>query len=67
MGERKRMWSETFDMSTVPDAVLRSEWARRNAHKRKSYTGGILWKKHNVNARACRCEQCMARRAAQKS
>jgi hypothetical protein len=33
-------WTEGFDMSTVPDQVLRSEWARRNARKRKNYTGG---------------------------
>lgn len=26
---RKRSWSPTFDMSTVPDAVLKSEWGRR--------------------------------------
>jgi len=62
-----RGWSESFDMSTVPDDVLRSEWARRNARKRASYTGGIVWKNHNPRVPGCRCVQCMVRREKEAS
>jgi hypothetical protein len=55
-------WSEDFDMSTVPDQVLRSEWARRNARKRKGYTGGVYWHKHNPTTNKCRCVKCMTLR-----
>lgn len=62
-----REYSDTFDMSTIPDDVLRSEWARRNARKRASYTGGVVWAKHNPAVAYCRCAQCIAKRAAKLS
>jgi hypothetical protein len=52
-----------FDMSTIPDAVLHSEVARRRGSKRKSYTGGVYWAKHNSKVNNCRCQKCMAKRA----
>jgi hypothetical protein len=57
-----RSWSETFDMGTVPDPVLRSEWARRNGRKRKTYTGGVVWGKHNKKHAGCRCAACIDKR-----
>jgi hypothetical protein len=60
----KRQWTEDFDMTSIPDTALRSEWGRRNGLKRQSYTGGIYWKKHNPNTSRCRCQRCMAKRAA---
>src|SRR5262249_43973445 len=59
-----RRWTKDIDPSTIPDAVLKSERARRNAMKRKSYTGGVFWKKHNPNTSRCRCSDCMHRRQA---
>jgi hypothetical protein len=35
-----RKWSDTFDMSSVPDNVLKSEWARRNNARRIKPKGG---------------------------
>jgi len=60
-------WTDDIDPGTIPDHVLVSERARRNARKRKSYTGGILWKQHSATARACRCAQCTAKRKAAKA
>lgn len=60
-------YSETFDMATIPDDVLKSEWARRNARKRTSYTGGVVWKRHNAAAAGCRCQRCINRRAAMEA
>ena len=59
-----RTYSDTFDMSSVPDDVLRSEWARRNARKRSSYTGGVVWAKHNPDFNGCRCQRCIDKREA---
>ena len=56
-----KCWSEDIDPATIPDGVLKSERARRNAAKRTSYSGGVYWKRHNPDTR-CRCERCMARR-----
>lgn len=49
-------------MGTVPDPVLRSEWARRNGRKRKTYTGGVVWGKHNKKHAGCRCAACIDKR-----
>ena len=57
-----RSWAASIDPATIPDDVLKSERARRNAVKRTSYSGGIYWKRHNPDTLRCRCEQCMARR-----
>src|SRR6266536_4414092 len=35
-----RTWSDDIDPHTIPDAVLRSEWARRNSLKRKRFGAG---------------------------
>ena len=56
-------WSANIDPATIPDEVIVSENARRNARKRKSYTGGVEWAKHNPNVSNCRCRRCNKRRA----
>jgi hypothetical protein len=58
-----RKWTNDLDMTTIPDEVLKSEWASRCARKRKSYTGGIIWAKHNAKHPGCRCAKCIAKRA----
>lgn len=49
-------------VATIPDDLLTSEWKRRIARKRKSYSGGMFWKKHNATAANCRCVACMKKR-----
>ncbi len=46
-------------------AWARSRVAADNAGKRKSYSGGRIWKKHNPNTTRCRCPACISRRAEQ--
>ena len=60
-------WTDNIDPSTIPDDVLKTERARRNALKRTTYTGGIYWKAHNPDTPRCRCKQCMTKRAARAS
>ena len=36
----KRKWSAGFDLSTIPDDVLASEWARRRGAKRRTFGAG---------------------------
>lgn len=52
-----------FDLSTVPDAALWTEINRRRARLRKSYTGGVVWAKHNPATSRCRCAKCIKKRA----
>jgi hypothetical protein len=57
-------WTDVkIDPATIPDVVIASEHGKRNARKRKSYTGGLLWAKHNPDVSYCRCKRCTARRA----
>ena len=35
-----RRWSKTVDPTTIPNAVLKREWARRNSLKRKRFGAG---------------------------
>lgn len=58
-----RSWTDDINPATIPDAVIASENARRNARKRKSYTGGIEWARHNPKVKNCRCKRCNERRA----
>ena len=57
-----RAWTADIDPATIPDQILKSERARRNALKRGSYTGGVLWKRHNPQTPRCRCKRCMEKR-----
>ena len=57
-----KAWSDNIDPATIPDAVLKTERARRNAAKRTSYSGGIYWKQHNPDTTRCRCQRCMNQR-----
>jgi hypothetical protein len=56
-----RVWTPTFDMTTVPDKFLYREVGRRNGGKRKSYSGGVIWSKHSDTKR-CRCPECINKR-----
>jgi hypothetical protein len=56
-------WNDRIDPATIPDSVIASEHGRRNARKRKSYTGGLVWAAHNPNVNNCRCGRCNSRRA----
>lgn len=49
-------------LASIPDDVLLSEAQRRRAHKRRTYTGGVYWRKHNPAVANCRCLKCMKRR-----
>ena len=33
-------YRETWDLSSIPEEVLKSEWARRNSMRRETHTGG---------------------------
>jgi hypothetical protein len=48
----------------LTDAEVKALWAARNGSLRKSYTGGVVWKKHNPNTSRCRCARCTKRRSA---
>ena len=61
-----RPWTDQIDPATIPDAVIASENAKRNARKRRSYTGGAVWAAHNPNVSNCRCKRCNARRKKEK-
>lgn len=54
-----KRWTNDIDPATIPDAVLKTERARRNALKRESYSGGMYWKQHNPDTPRCRCLKCM--------
>jgi len=58
-----KRWTDDIDPSTIPEEILKSERARRNAAKRTSYSGGVYWKRHNPDTPRCRCHACMRRRA----
>src|SRR5450759_2668798 len=59
-----RSWTTDIDPASIPDEVLKSERARRNALKRTSYSGGVYWSKHNPDTIRCRCRACMEKRKA---
>jgi hypothetical protein len=61
------IWTPAFDMTTVPERILRSEVGRRNAHRRHSYTGGVMWKEHNPETNRCRCAGCIEERNKQRA
>jgi hypothetical protein len=58
-----RSWAPDIDPATIPDSVLKTERARRNAAKRGSYSGGAFWKAHNPQTSRCRCQECMIGRS----
>lgn len=43
-------YNAKWDLSTIPDSILRSEWGRRNAGKRKTKKGGYI--------ASCTCGKC---------
>jgi hypothetical protein len=58
---QKITWTREL-LASIPDDVFMSEVQRRRARKRQTYTGGLLWKKHNPNVQNCRCVKCTAKR-----
>src|SRR5215471_21481715 len=54
-------WTPDIDPATIPDEVLKSERGRRNAGRRQSYTGGVVWARHNprLENSGCRCQKCI--------
>jgi hypothetical protein len=50
-------------LDTIPKDLLLSYLQAQRARKRKTYTGGVFWKKHNPAVANCRCAKCMNRRA----
>jgi hypothetical protein len=61
-GPELKRWTDDIDPATIPDEVLMTESGRRNALKRKSYTVGIPWAKHNSKVPGCRCKKCCSKR-----
>ena len=55
------LWTPEL-LATIPDDLLLSEAQRRRARKRQSYTGGVVWAKHNPKVQGCRCKRCIAKR-----
>jgi hypothetical protein len=62
-----KSWNDNIDPSTIPDEVLKRERAKRNAAKRTTYSGGVIWAEHNPVTPRCRCQQCMDRREAERA
>jgi hypothetical protein len=57
-----RSWTDNIDPATIPDEVLKREWARRNSLKRKTYGAGTG--RPRSNAPRCPCGEMTAKRAA---
>jgi hypothetical protein len=53
----------TLDLSTISDEALWAEIGKRRGLRRKSYSGGKVWKAHNPDTLRCRCAACTAKRA----
>ena len=51
---REKVWIDTIDPATIPDEVLRSERARRNAARRINPSGG----KNGGRPVTCICGTC---------
>jgi hypothetical protein len=65
-----RCWSESFDLSSIPDNVLASEWARRRGAKRRTFGAGTgrpktirtcLWCQAKLSAMEMRRHICPAK------
>jgi len=61
--KKLRPWSDNIDPATIPDEVLATERGKRNAAKRKTRSGGLVWGKHNPKVTNCRCQRCIDKRA----
>lgn len=48
-------WTPSIDPATIPDSVLKSEWGKRTAAKRKFPSGG-----RNGGRPMCTCGSCGA-------
>ena len=50
-------------LAEATDEELFAEVQRRRAGKRKTYSGGVVWAKHNPDYVGCRCAKCIKARA----
>ena len=61
-------WNDAgVDPKTIPDAVIRSERARRNSGWRKAPSGGRVWGHHIEGYSRCRCAACIMERKEKKA
>ena len=60
-------WHGGIDPKTIPDAVIRSERARRNSGWRKAPSGGRVWGHHVAGCSRCRCVSCDVARQQKKA
>lgn len=51
-------WRESWDLASIPDDLLKAEWARRNSLRRKVKRGG--------KAPSCGCGECRKCRMREK-
>jgi hypothetical protein len=51
-------WNPTWDLTTIPDELLKREWARRNSLRRRVRRGG--------RAPSCLCGECETCRRREK-
>jgi hypothetical protein len=65
--QQQRPWGPDIDPATIPDEVIKTERGRRNAAKRKTYSGGVYWAEHNPDVPGCRCVACIRRRKKERS
>ena len=60
---KSNQWTPEFDMTSIPNEALYAELGSRRGRLRKTYTGGIVWAKHNAKVNNCRCQRCIDKRA----
>jgi hypothetical protein len=61
-----KTWNDSWDLSSIPEALFASEIGRRNNAKVVNRRGGVVWGKHRPKYSRCRCERCIGKREAQK-
>lgn len=66
MSKTPQVWTPDFDMDSIPMDIFWSHVQRVRANMRTTYSGGVVWGKHNPNTSRCRCKACNKRREAAK-
>src|SRR5262245_12091848 len=61
-----RVWTPTFDMTSIPEDVFKSEDRRRKSMMRKTFSGGVVWGEHNPDTPRCRCAACTSKRVEER-
>jgi hypothetical protein len=57
-----RVWTPSWDLTSIPDEAFYSEAGRRSNFRRKVKSGGVLWGAHRPKYSRCRCAKCMEKR-----